>query len=44
MGEGELRSAIEEQGRIDVECHFCDKKYGFTKDDVETLLREAGGK
>jgi molecular chaperone Hsp33 len=41
MGEAELRSAISEQGKIEVECHFCDKKYLFTADDVEELLREA---
>lgn len=41
MGEEEMRSTIKEQGKIEVQCHFCDKKYVFTEEDVEKLLREA---
>lgn len=40
MGRDELISAIKEQGKIEVACHFCDKKYTFDKADVETLLGE----
>lgn len=41
MGEKELLSAVDEQGKIEVECHFCDSKYLFTKDDILNLLKEA---
>lgn len=38
LGEKELYSAVEEQGRIEVECHFCPKKYVYDKKDVDKLL------
>lgn len=41
MGEAELRSAIAEQGKIEVECHFCDAKYVFLPEDIDKLLAEA---
>ncbi len=41
MGEKELTDAIEEQGQIEVECHFCEKKYVFTKEEIENLIKEA---
>jgi len=43
MGEAELHSAIEEQGKIEVECHFCDSKYSSTSSGVNELLRNACG-
>lgn len=41
MGEAELRDAIAEEGKIEVECHFCDKKYVFTPEQIDGLLKEA---
>lgn len=41
MGEGELRSMMEEQGGAQVLCHFCNKQYDFSKEELETLLAEA---
>ncbi len=41
MGEKELRSAISEQGKIEVHCHFCNKNYLFDGADVDKLLGEA---
>ena len=41
MGEKELRDAVKEQGKIEVQCHFCDKKYTFSPEDVDKILGEA---
>ncbi len=41
MGETELKNAIKEQGKIEVECHFCDKKYSYDSNDVQELMRQA---
>lgn len=39
MGEKELRDAIASDGKIQVECEFCDKKYAYYEKDVEELLK-----
>lgn len=39
MGEKELRDAIAADGKIQVECEFCDKKYVYYEKDVEELLK-----
>ncbi len=41
MGKTELENALNEQGKIEVECHFCEKKHTFTREDVQKLLGEA---
>ena len=41
MGEKELLAAVEDQGKIEVECHFCDKKYLFSKQEVLNMIKEA---
>lgn len=38
MGKDELRKINEEQDSIQLECHFCDKKYNFSKEDINNLL------
>ena len=40
MGEKELRDIIKEQGKVSVNCQFCEKDYVFDADDVERLIRE----
>lgn len=39
MGEKELRDAIKEQGKIEVTCEFCDKKYVYDENAVNELLK-----
>ena len=39
MGEQEIRSVIEEQGRIEVHCHYCNTDYVFTPEDAEEIIR-----
>ena len=38
MGREELRSLIDEQGGAELTCQFCDRVYGYTKEDLEALL------
>lgn len=38
MGPDELRSLIEEQGRAELTCQFCDAVYEFSREELEGLL------
>lgn len=37
MGRAELHSMAEEMDEAEIECHFCDKKYVFTKAELKAL-------
>ena len=41
LGKDELYDIIEKEGRIKVDCEFCEKKYIFTKKDVDELIKNA---
>lgn len=41
LGEEELRKIVEEEEGINVECHFCDKNYGFTSEDILVLIESS---
>lgn len=41
MGEDELNQMIEEDGKAELTCRFCNKKYHFTGDELRRLLGEA---
>ncbi|WP_274648434.1 Hsp33 family molecular chaperone HslO [Paenibacillus humicola] len=41
MGEQELRQLIEEDGKAEVVCHFCNEKYAFDREQLMTLLDQA---
>ncbi len=41
VGAKELRSMIEEGKPVELSCHFCGKKYIFSREDLESLLRQA---
>ncbi len=41
LGPDELRSLIDEDGKADVVCHFCNETYAFTADELEGLFRRA---
>ncbi|WP_211749441.1 Hsp33 family molecular chaperone HslO [Paenibacillus sp. Marseille-Q4541] len=41
LGESELTALIEEEGRAEVVCQFCNEAYEFTKSDLETILVQA---
>lgn len=38
LGKKEIQDIIQEQGRAEVQCHFCNKKYVFDKKELETIL------
>lgn len=42
LGVKELSTILDEQGEAEVTCHFCDKKYQFTKGDLKEMIREIG--
>lgn len=43
LGKKELSDIIEKDGKIEVCCEFCDKKYVYGKKDVEELFGEKNG-
>ena len=36
----ELKQMIEEDGKAELICHFCNKKYNFSKEELEEILEE----
>lgn len=38
LGLDELQKLRDEEEKIELQCHFCDKKYEFTKNDLNTLI------
>lgn len=44
IGEKDLREIIEEDGKAELKCQFCLKKYFFDKEHLERLMEEAYGK
>jgi len=41
LGKDELTKIIEEDGKAEITCHFCDNVYKYTKQELETLLESA---
>ena len=39
LGETELKKIIEEDGKAEITCHFCDKKYSYTKEQLLSLMK-----
>lgn len=40
MSDDDIRSMADEKGEAEAVCQFCNKKYVFTKDDLEKLIAE----
>jgi molecular chaperone Hsp33 len=40
LGKDEIKSIIEEQGKAEANCHFCNETYIFNKAELEQLLEE----
>jgi len=38
LGADEIKAMIEEDGKADAHCHFCNEEYHFTKDELKELL------
>lgn len=41
IGKEELTKIIEEDGKAQITCHFCDNVYEYTKEELEALLESA---
>jgi molecular chaperone Hsp33 len=39
LGKSELYDIVQKQGKIKVDCQFCDKVYEFSKEDVDELFK-----
>lgn len=40
MSDDDIRSMADEKGEAEAFCQFCNKKYVFTKDDLEAIIKE----
>ena len=40
IGKEELQDMIETDGKAEVVCHFCNKKYEFSKEDLEKVIHQ----
>ncbi|KAB7704292.1 Hsp33 family molecular chaperone HslO [Bacillus aerolatus] len=41
LGKEEIQAMIDEDGQAEAQCHFCNEKYVFTKDELEQMKEEA---
>lgn len=41
MGQEELEMLIEEDGKADVSCHFCNTSYHFSEEELRQIVEEA---
>lgn len=39
IGEEEIKDIIQKDGKAEIVCHFCNKKYKFSKEDLEEILK-----
>lgn len=39
LGKSELYKIIEEEGKVNVHCHYCNTDYSFTREDIDKLLK-----
>ena len=40
IGKKELEDIIKEDGRAELVCHFCNKRYQFNKEELENILKQ----
>lgn len=40
IGKDELDKIIEEDGKANTKCHFCNKEYNFTKEELENIREQ----
>ena len=41
LGKEDLLEILEDKQGAELNCHFCNKKYNFTHDDLEKLVKKA---
>jgi len=44
LGKDQLKELIEQDGRAEIKCQFCNKKYEFDKKELEEILKKAQNK
>ncbi|MEE0867345.1 MAG: Hsp33 family molecular chaperone HslO [Clostridia bacterium] len=44
IGKEELEKIINEDGKAEITCHFCDSVYKYSKEELEKLLKEGSGR
>ena len=44
IGKEELKDIIEKEGKAELVCHFCNKKYQFNKEELENILKSINNK
>ena len=44
LGKDEVSAILEEDGKAEVNCHFCSKTYLFEKEDLENMIKEIENK
>jgi molecular chaperone Hsp33 len=42
IGKNELESIIKEDGKANTKCHFCNKEYNFSKEELEEISKNSG--
>jgi len=42
LGEKELREMISEGKEVELHCHFCNRNYAFSAEEVERLIKAGG--
>ena len=40
IGKKELEDIIKEDGKAELICHFCNKRYQFNKEELENILKK----
>lgn len=40
IGKNEIQDIIQKEGKAEIVCHFCNKKYEFSKEELEELIKE----
>lgn len=40
IGKEELKDMLENEGKVELVCHFCNKKYLFNKEELEELIKK----
>lgn len=44
IGKEEIKQIIEEDGKAELVCHFCNKKYEFTREELEEIMKNIDNK
>ena len=40
LGKEEIEKIIEEDGKLEAECHFCHTKYNFSEEELKEIARK----